>query len=79
MRVQFDNTTRTCIYLHVYYEDEQQVLCNGGFVRDNFAGTGIRTRDPLTRVFFIAAVTFLTGFSASSCVPDTVGPLLWGT
>ena len=56
----------------------KQVLFNGDFARENFAGTGIRNRDLPTRVFFIAAVTFLTGFSASSCLPDTVGPLLVG-
>ena len=34
------------------------------------------TRYLPTHVFFIAAGTFLTGFSASSCVPDMVRPSL---
>ena len=72
----FSGNVSLTINIHVYNDDEQQVLFNGDFARENFAGTGIRTRDLPTRVFFIAAVTFLTGFSASSCLPDTVGPLL---
>ena len=35
------------------YNDE--VIFNGDFVRENFAGTGIRTLDLPTHVFFIAA------------------------
>ena len=37
----------------------------------NFAATGIQTHDLPTRIFFIAAITFFTGFPASSCVPYT--------
>ena len=58
------------------FNDEEQVLFNGDFARENFAGTGIRTHDLPTSIFFIATVTFLTGFSASSCKPYTAGPLL---
>ena len=54
----------------------KQVLFNRDFTKENFAGTGIQTRNLPTRVFFIAAVTFLTGFLASSCLPDMVEPLL---
>ena len=68
MRVQLAYRSHTCIYLHVY-NDEKQVLFNGDFARENFASTGIH-------VFFIAVITFLRGFLASSCVPDTVEPLL---
>ena len=72
MRVQFDYTSNTCIGLHVY-NGEKQVLFSKDFARNNFAGTGIRTRYLPTQVVFIAAVTFHTGFSASSCVPNMVG------
>ena len=72
MRVQLDFVSH--IHLHLYvYNDEKQVLFNGDFVRENIDSTGIQTRDLPTNVFFIAAVTFLTGFVASFYVP---GPLL---
>ena len=41
IRVQLDDTSNTCINLHVYNGDKKQVLFNGDFVRENFAGTGI--------------------------------------
>ena len=69
------DSSLTWINLHVY-NDVKLVLFNGDFARENFAGTGIWTRDLLTHIFFIAAGTLLTGFLASSCVPDTVRPLL---
>ena len=50
--------------------DEKQVIFNRGIAREYFAGTGIQTHDLLTHVFFI------TGFSFSSSVSNTVRPLL---
>ena len=41
--------------LHLY-NDEKQEIFNVDFTRENFAGTGIRTRDLPTHVFFIADV-----------------------
>ena len=76
IRVQLDNASHTCINLKVYSDDEHQVLFNGDFARENFACTMIGTRDLPTQVFVSAAVTFLSGFSASYCIPDTAGPLL---
>ena len=62
--------------LHVFNDDEKQVLFNGDFAKENFAGTNNWTRDLLTHVFFIVAGTFLTGFSPSSWVPYMVRLLL---
>ena len=63
MRVQLDFMSH--MYLHLYvYNDEKQVLFNGDFVRENIDGTGIQPSNLPTNVFFIAAVTFLTGFLA---------------
>ena len=41
MRVQLDNTSHTCVNLHVYSDDERQVLFKGDFARENFACTRI--------------------------------------
>ena len=68
MLIQLDYTPHTCINIHIY----KQVLFNIDFWRENVAEP---TNLP-THIFFIAAGTFLTVLSASSCVPYMVGPLL---
>ena len=71
MRVQLNFVSH--IHLHLYvYNDEKQVLFNGDFVRENIDGTGTQTSDLPTNVFFIAAVTFLTGFLAYSYAPGSL-------
>ena len=55
-QVQLDYIAHTCINLHVYNDDEQQVLFNRDFARENFAGTEIGTRNLPFSVFFIAAL-----------------------
>ena len=71
MRVQLDYASHNWIHLHVFNE-EKQVLFKDIFTREKFAGN----HDIPTHAFFISASTFLTGFSASSCIPQTVRTLL---
>ena len=55
--------------LHAY-NDENLLIFNGDFAKENFAGTRIQTRNLLTHVFFIPACTSLQVLKASTYLPN---------